>query len=284
MKKLLKSALSLVLALSCFAFVGCDLFKEKAEEPKKVATIEESIAIYRQCDNELSEIWQGIYEDEDYQYKIAEAIAAATQVKSTDKSTMNIEYSNYLNFDINQTLIPGDSTPVLDLYAPAVGSVFSRFDDLGRFFLMDYVELNNVYKVSTTYSKVTNDNTKVQISFRFGGSDTSFDNCTIYYDSNSQWTAVERKVFSESGLSYTYVKRATHESRIFDQCIQVYKDGTTINAMEINEVTQKMIYVDDFTISGTMDTLDAKVYDYVNSLNIPSITTIIDIESAIEAE
>ena len=164
----------------------------------------------------------------------------------------------------------------------------ARFRDLGAFFLRDYVKLNNIYRTgnpgvsSVTYCKVTNDNQKVQISFRFEdvAGKITYSEYLIHFDSNSQWTAFESKYFSEEQVVYTYLKKATNENRIFDRYLQISKSQNTITAIEIDETTQKMLYVDEFT-TNNMEAVDTKVYNYFYSLNVSNIVNNIDVESAI---
>jgi hypothetical protein len=289
MKKILTSVLTLALVLCCFTFVGCT----KDEEPKP-ATIEQTLAILDNFVSDMKAIETKI-SAQDYVYPTIDAIRASQAVTDTDKSSIGIEYSNYMDFDYDYDFEQGTSP---EPYSPS----YNFYPDIVEMsFVSVYASIyeENGLKLDTTYTftieddgdtetmfiKLTNDKSKVCFYVAFaGGEENEYHALQLNLNSNSNWVSFEYKVYDEEDfVNYSYVEKSTNENRIFNRYLSVEQENQGIGLIDLDETTQKMLYVDEFT-TDSMNLNQSKVYNYLESLNIESISNDIDTTNAIEIE
>lgn len=272
MKKLLTSMLTLALVLCCFTFVGC----AKDNDPKP-ATIEQTLAI---CDQFIADMQavQTKISAQDYVYPTTDAIRASKVVADTDKSSIGIQYSNYMDFDVEETLNEefGDSFTVLDeLFDATENGAVSTLEFLAGEYKAQKLSLDVVYSIededSISYIKLTNNNLKVCLSYKMLNTDGYYGaEIILNLNSDNTWKSFEMKAAEEDGMvNYLYVEKSTDESRIFNQVIDGFIDGTDIGIGDYNEIAQKMMYVHFH--NEPSDTIQTKALLYLRNLDIPSI-------------
>lgn len=283
MKKLLTSVLTLALVLCCFTFVGCT----KEEDPKP-ATIEQTLAI---CDQFIADMQaiQTKISASDYEYPTVDAQASAKQVADTDKSSIGIKYSNYMDFDYNYDFDQDQghepNSPSYEIYPDAV-EVGEALDMYIQVYKDNRLQLNNVYSIgSSQYIKLTNNGSKISFSMSSRDFDDEFDGeLVINIDKNSNWTSFEFRDYDEMVTLYMFIEKSTDQNRLFNRFIKIEEEiDFGIECVDLDETTQKMLYVDEFFIDS-MNVLESKVYTYLESLNIPSIIGNIDTTNAVEIE
>ena len=291
MKKLLTSVLTLALVLCCFTFVGCTKDEDSAPKP---ATIEQTLTILDNFVSDMKAIETKI-SAQDYVYPTIDAIRASQAVANTDKSSIGIEYSNYMDFDYDYDFEQGTSP---EPYSPS----YNFYPDIVEMpFVSVYASIyeENGLKLDTTYTftieddgdtetmfiKLTNDKSKVCFYVAFaGGEENEYHALQLNLNSNSNWVSFEYKVYDEEDfVNYSYVEKSTNENRIFNRYLSVEQENQGIGLVDLDETTQKMLYVDEFT-TDSMNLNQSKVYNYLESLNIESISNDIDTTNAIEIE
>ena len=284
MKKILTSMLTLALALCCFTFVGCDGFKNKDKKP---ATIEQTLEVLDQFVADMQAVGDKIAAD-GYVYPANNAIASSIPVIGTDISSIGIEYSNYIDFDYNYDFGQGSYlepySPSYNFYPYAVGmtSVNSYF----QLYKDNNFQLNTVYEIrQDVYIKLTNDNSKITFTMISNEVDEEFNaEFVITLDTNSKWKSVEYKHLEiDEYKSYLYIEKSTSENRVFDRYISVEQEEGCINLVDLNETTQKMICIDSFE-TDSMNIIESKVYNYLESLNLENFVNNIDIANAVQFE
>ena len=287
MKKLLTSVLTLALVLCCFTFVGCT--KDENNDPKP-ATIEQTLAI---CDQFIADMQavQTKISAQDYVYPTTDAQASATQVLDTDKSSLDIEYSNYMDFDYNYDFDQDQghepNSPSYEIYPDAV-EMGEALDMYIQVYKDNRLQLNNVYSIgSSQYIKLTNNGSKISFSMSSRDFDDEFDGeLVINIDKNSNWTSFEYKHYEDdNGTSaYIIIEKSTDESRLFNRYLEFeYMTEYGFSFTDIDETTQKMLYVDNFSLDS-MNIMQSKAYGYFESLDIESIVNNIDTTKAVEIE
>ena len=292
MKKLLTSIITLSLIICCFAFVGCKKDKDKDTEPKP-ATVEQTLTIWENFMTDMKEVETKI-SDQDYVYPIRDAIRASKAVSNTDKSSIGIEYSNYVDFDLEYNLSgePGHSYTIKEEYLELqeIISVGNLFFDL---YSENDLKLNELYRVNLNeygdegyaYIRLNNDNSQINLSMCFSsldGSDKAYYDFTINTN-NTTWTSWEFKQCynNDDFFGYVYLEKSTNEARIFDRYYfsTIDDEMATCELIDIDEKAQKLINVDEFSIDS-MNVLQSKVYNHHVSLNIEDIRDNIDFEKA----
>lgn len=282
MKKIITSLLTLALVLCCFTFVGC---KDKGNQ--KPATIEATLEILDEFVADMQTVGDKIAAD-GYTYPTNNAIAASVPVKSTDKSSIGIEYSNYINFDYDYDFSQGSNpepySPSYNFYPDATGmtSVNMYF----QLYTNNNLQLNSVYEIrQDVFMRLTNDNSKITFTMISNEVNEEFNaEFVITLDTNFNWKSIEYKRFEIDGYkSYTYIEKSTNENRVFNRYISIEEDNQGVDLVDLDETTQKMIYIDKFEIDS-MNIIQSKVYNYLESLNIESFVDKIDIENAVEIE
>lgn len=290
MKKLLTSVLTLALVLCCFTFVGCTKDKEKP------ATIEQTLAVCDQFIADMKAVETKI-SAQNYEYPTIDALRASKAVDGTDKSSIGIEYSNYMDFDLTYDFKQGAYGPY-DTYAPS--DFYIEMAEMSEYFGIYFdiyknnnLQLNNTYKFDTEddenpvtiYLKLINDNSRICLSmymdYTEGGYSYNYD-YIINLNNNSSWKSFELKNFSQNYLTYMYVEKATDNARIFNKFIAVENEETA-RLTDVDETTQKMLYIDEF-MTDSMNVIQAKAYNYLESLNLEDIVDDIDTANATEIQ
>ncbi len=292
MKKLLTSIITLSLIICCFAFVGCKKDKDKDTEPKP-ATVEQTLITWENFMTDMKEVETKI-SDQDYVYPTRDAIRASNAVSDTDKSSIGIEYLNYIDFDFAYDFDeePGYSYTIKDEYLE-LQEIISVADLCMDLYSENDLKLDESYRVNLNeegdegyaYIKLINDNNQINLSMCFSsldGSDKAYYDFTINTN-NSTWTSWEFKQCynDDDFFGYSYLEKSTHEARIFDRFYLSTLDDemTTCELIDIDEEVQKLIHVDDFSIDS-MNVLQSKVYNHHVSLNIEDIREDFDFENA----
>lgn len=285
MKKFITSFLTFALIICCFTFVGC---KDK-ENNSKPATIEATLEILDQFVIDMQAVEDKILAD-GYTYPTNNAIADSVPVRSTDKSSIDIQYSNYIDFDYDydfeQGTLPEPYSPAYNFYPDATSmwtSIKSTFIGIYKNYNL---KLNSVYEKSeNVYIKLTNDNTKITFTIISNELDEEFNvEIIIYLDNDSNWKSVEYKHYEIDGYrSYVYIEKSTNNNRIFNRYISIEEDNQGVDLVDLNETTQKMIYIDKFE-TDSMNIIESKVYNYLESLEIESFIDNINIENAVEIQ
>jgi len=256
MKKFLTSAITLVLILCCCMVTGC----KKTYTPTQIKQALNICHNYIQDLNELSSI---ISESVEFEYSKEAAQQAAVPVTGTDKSALNVDYSYYKEFDFNTSHYDGISlfTPKV-LYPGAIG-VLKSFDKyINELKEIDF-NLGTVYKFNSqdeaTYIKITiNENKLYMHKETPSATETTYQLVTIDFDlaNGIDWNSVEMKTTTISNNApqtrfYYYVEKATNENRIFNRLSTINlrivdgDDTLGINSLDFNEVTQKLIIVEE---------------------------------------
>lgn len=287
MKKLLTRVLTLALVLCCFTFVGCTKYEDNDPKP---ATIEQTLAI---CDQFIADMQaiQTKISAPDYEYPTTDAQASAKQVADTDKSSMGIEYSNYMDFDYNYDFDQDQghepNSPSYEIYPDAV-EMGEALDMYIQVYKDNRLQLNNVYSIgSSQYIKLTNNGSKISFSMSSRDFDDEFDGeLIINIDKNSNWTSFEYKHYEKQDgtIACIIVEKATNANRVFNRYLEFeHITEYGFSFADINETTQKMLYMDNFSINS-MNVAQSKGYNYFETLNISSIADNIDTTNAVEIE
>ncbi len=297
MKKLLTSVLTLALVLCCFTFVGCT--KDEDNDPKP-ATIEQTLAI---CDQFIADMQaiQTKISAPDYEYPTTDAVESSTPVRATDKSSIGIEYSNYMDFDytydfFENSTLGGETYTSSDCYL-LIMYMSQYLDEKLDIYKGNNLDLNNVYKYNTedngysatNYLKLINNNSKICLYFYQDTQYSYLYELTISLDDNKGWKSFEYKGFDQNNelLEFGYCEKSTNVSRVFDRGVVTYietvKGIDEIYLTDINETTQKMIYIDGFS-TDSMNVIQSQAYSYFETLNIENIADSIDITNAVEIE
>lgn len=288
MKKLLTSIITLSLIICCFAFVGCKNDKDNEVKP---ATVEQTLKIWENFMTDMKALETKI-SNQDYVYPTRDAIRASKAVSNTDKSSIGIEYSNYVDFDLEYNLSgePGHSYTIKEEYLELQETIYV-VDLCMDLYGENNLKLNDSYRVNINrygkyaYIRLNNDNSQINLRFCFSsldGSDKAYYDFTINIE-NSTWTSCEFKQCynDDEFFGYAYLEKSTNEARIFDRFYfsTIDDEMATCELIDIDEKVQKLIHVDDFSIDS-MNVLQSKVYNHHISLNIEDIREDFDFENA----
>lgn len=286
MKKLLTSVLTLALILCCFTFVGC----KNEDDPG--LTIGQTLEICERFITDIKAVDTKI-SVQDYIYPTIDAQASAKQVADTDKSSIGVEYSNYDEFDYDEEFheyLWPFSVKELYLYADSdardLKIYINMYKDNNWQLQETYKFYYDAEKDMPMYIQLINyNNTKISLLIAVEeDGETYYEEYTINLNTDLSWKSFEYKQYSTEGdKDYLYIEKANDSNRVFNRYIEGDIYTTSCRIVDINEETQKTLYLEEFSTSA-MTSIQSTAHIYLLNLNIQNVQYRFHIENAIETE